>query len=55
MKLWRRIRYWWDRDRAAAELAEEIELHRAERQAALERGGLGREEAAAASRRRSAT
>ena len=51
MKLWRRIRYWWDRDRAAAELAEEIELHRAERQAALERGGLGQEEAAAASRR----
>ena len=46
----RALRYWIDRRRLEAELTEEIEDHRARRQAALERAGLSPAEAAAASR-----
>jgi macrolide transport system ATP-binding/permease protein len=51
MKLLRRIRYWLSSRRAAADLAEEIEFHHALKQEELERAGLSRQEAAAASRR----
>src|SRR4030095_11599806 len=51
MKLLRRIYYWINRGRAAAELAEEIEFHRALKQQELERSGMPSQDAAAASRR----
>jgi len=49
--LWRRLRHLTGRRRAADELAEEIETHRALRQAELERAGLPPEQAVAKSRR----
>jgi putative ABC transport system permease protein len=49
--LWRRLRHLTGRRRAADELAEEIETHRALRQTELERKGMSREQAAAESRR----
>jgi len=49
--LLRRLKYWVRRDRLDAELAEEIEFHRALRQARLEESGLPPHEAAQASRR----
>lgn len=51
MKLWRRMRWAARHRRAAADLAAEIECHRAAHQAALERNGLPREEAGRESRR----
>src|SRR4051794_27898261 len=48
--MWRRLRYWIDRRRAARDLDDEIETHRMLRQAALERSGLAPDEAARASR-----
>jgi len=50
-KLLRRIRYWLNRRRAAAELAEEIEAHRRMRQEQLEQSGLSKQEASFASKR----
>jgi predicted permease len=50
-KLLRRIQYWLNRRRAAAELAEEMESHRLMRQAKLEQSGLSAEEASFASKR----
>ncbi|HEY7056608.1 MAG TPA: ABC transporter permease [Vicinamibacterales bacterium] len=50
-KLVRRLTYWLHGRRTADELAEELEFHRASRQAAFERSGLNPEEARAASRR----
>ena len=50
-KLLRRLCYWLHHRRADAELAEEIELHRAMRRGQLERSGLSAAEAATASRR----
>jgi putative ABC transport system permease protein len=47
----RRLRYWSRRKRMEAEIAEEIEFHRAARQAALEAAGLEPAAAAAAARR----
>ena len=47
----RRLKYFFDRSRHAADLREEIEAHRALRQDALERDGLAPEDAAHASRR----
>jgi predicted permease len=47
----RRLIHWFGRSRHDADLREEIETHRALRQAALERDGLSPEDAAAASRR----
>src|SRR5215212_6284014 len=52
MKFLRRAAFWFTAPRQAAELAEEIEQHRAEAQAALEARGVPPAEAAAASRRR---
>jgi predicted permease len=52
LKLLRRLRYWWKRDRLARELREEIEAHRALSQAALELEGIDAEDAAIESRRR---
>jgi putative ABC transport system permease protein len=49
--LLRRLRYWMRRRRVEAELAEELETHRALRQEQLERDGLSRPEAQYASRR----
>jgi predicted permease len=50
-KLLRRVRYWLHYRRAASELAEEIESHRAMRQKELERSGLTSKDAAIESRR----
>src|SRR5215471_8967909 len=50
-KLFRRIHYWINRRRADAELAEEIEFHRALKQKNLERSGVPPAAADAASRR----
>jgi predicted permease len=50
-KLLRRIHYWLNRRRAAAELTEEMESHRLMRQAKLEQSGLSAEEASFASKR----
>ena len=53
MQRWlRRLRYWWNRDRLARELAEEIETHRSLTESVLQAGGLSAAEAAAESRRR---
>ncbi len=49
--LLRRVKHWIRRDRLDADLAEEIELHRAMRQARLEASGVPPDEAAHASRR----
>ena len=49
--LGRRLRYWLRRGRMDAELADELEFHRAARQAALEAAGLSTRDAAAAARR----
>jgi predicted permease len=51
MKFLRRIHYWLNHRREAAELAEEIEAHRQMRQAQLEESGLSEQEASFASRR----
>ena len=51
MALLRRLRYLLRRSRHDADLRDEIEAHRAHRQAALERRGLGPDEAALGSRR----
>jgi hypothetical protein len=40
MKLWRRIAWVMQHRRAEAELVAELDFHRAERQAALERAGM---------------
>jgi hypothetical protein len=50
-KLLRRIHYWVNRRRAAAELAEEIEFHRSLKQEHLERSGLPAVDAAKESRK----
>lgn len=50
-RLLRRVRYWFTSRRADSDLAEEIEFHRTLKQEELERGGLSRQDAAAASRR----
>src|SRR5438477_11841743 len=50
-KLLRRFNYWFRRRKIEQELAEEIELHRELKQEELERSGLLRDEATAASRR----
>ncbi len=49
--LWRRVGYWMHRRQLNAELTEELELHRARRQQALEDDGLPPAEAARAARR----
>ena len=49
--LLRRLMYFLRRSRHDADLRDEIEAHRAHRQDALERDGLGPDEAAQASRR----
>jgi predicted permease len=51
IKLWRRIVWAVRFRRADADLAAELEFHRAERQAALERTGMARDDARAESRR----
>jgi putative ABC transport system permease protein len=51
MKLLRHLHYWIHRHRIEAELEEELEFHRASRQAALEKRGLPAEAAADAARR----
>ena len=48
-KLFRRIRYWAGSRRAKADLAEEMELHRALKQEELERNGMSAKDAAGAS------
>jgi len=50
-KLFRRIRYWAGSRRAKADLAEEMEFHRALKQEELERNGMSAKDAAGASRR----
>lgn len=50
-ELMRRLRYWWARERHDAELAEEIEAHRALAQATLEADGSPGSDPAAAARR----
>jgi hypothetical protein len=50
-KLLRRIHYWFNHRRAAAELSEEIEAHRLMRQAQLKQSGLPEQEASFASKR----
>src|SRR5688572_19365594 len=50
-KLWRRVLFWFRANRLEAELAEELELHRAMTQERLERSGTPLPEAAHASRR----
>jgi macrolide transport system ATP-binding/permease protein len=50
-KLLRRIHFWLNHRRAAAELAEEMESHRLMRQAQLQQSGLAEQEASFASKR----
>ena len=50
-RLLRRIQYWWRARRLDADLADELEVHRAMTQEKLERGGLPAADAFAASRR----
>ena len=50
-RLLRRVRYWFGARRHAADLAAELEDHRARLQAALEADGIPAGEAAARSRR----
>ena len=50
-RLLRRLRFWFDHRRASAELAEEIESHRAMKQERLEQAGLSAKEASIASKR----
>src|ERR687888_1890494 len=51
MNLWRRIVWMLRRGSDERALAEEMEFHRAERQAALERSGIAADDARAQSRR----
>src|SRR5438046_10583114 len=51
MRLWRRLRIWFQRDRFEADLAEEMRLHVELRTRRLEREGVEPAEARAAARR----
>src|SRR5262245_8784603 len=51
MRFLRRVAFWFDRRRRAADLAAELEHHRARTQSALEADGIAADEAAARSRR----